>query len=360
MKAPSPTDRAWVDVDLDALVANARRLARAVARPLVPMVKANAYGAGAVPVARALAALEPIAFGVATPEEAQELRRADIAQPIITFSPLLPRWIPAVRAAQVTPSIGDPQAQRAWIESGGGPYQLEIDTGMSRAGIRWDDAASLAAVANALDADCEGLYSHSHSSETDPASVAVQHERLMTVAAALPRRPRHVHLANSAIAITQPSLAGDLARPGIFLYGGGAFGADGHVRPAAVSAVRARVLGVRLIRAGGTVSYGATWTARRDTRVATLGIGYADGVPRSLSNSGQVELGGRVVPIVGRVTMDMTLVALPDDLPIAPDDIATLFGGRISLDAAAAAAGTISYELLTSLGARLPRRCTSG
>ena len=356
MSVHVPTDRAWVDVDLDALVANARRLASCVGKPLVPMVKANAYGLGAVTAARALEAIAPWGFGIATPAEALELRAAGIGARLISFSSLLPRWIPAVREAGVRPSIGDPSALRAWRESGGGPFHLELDTGMSRGGIRWDDAAALALIRDDLGDECEGLYTHCYSSEADAASVVCQYERLQEVAAGLPVRPPLVHLANSAVSLNQPALAGDLARPGIFLYGGGTFGPAGSVRPLPVATLRARVLSVRLVRAGGTVSYGATWEAMRDTRVATIGIGYADGVPRSLSNRGQVELGGRVVPVIGRVTMDMLMVAVPDDLLVAPDDVATIFGGRIPLEAQAAAAGTLSYELLTSLGTRVPRR----
>lgn len=353
---PDGTERAWVDVDLAALAANARAVARRVERPLLPMVKANGYGLGAVPVATALEALNPWGFGVATPDEARELRDAGIRRPIVCFTPLLPAWIPDLLRINAQPAIGDVAALRAWRDAGGGAWQLEIDTGMSRGGVRWDDTESLALVRAALDEQCVGIFSHCHSAEQDAAAVLVQHTRLQAVVQGLAHRPPVVHLANSAVALNHPALAGDLARPGIYLYGGGTFGVGGADRPRPVATLQARLVAERTVRAGETVSYGATWTARRPTRVGTLAIGYADGVLRSLSNAGSVMLAGRVCPVIGRVTMDMTMIALPDDLAVTAGEPATLFGGALGLESQALAAGTISYELLTALGRRLPRR----
>ena len=152
--------------------------------------------------------------------------------------------------------------------------------------------------------------------------------------------------------------AGDLVRPGIYLYGGAA----GSQSPKAVAAFRARVVAVRSIAAGDTVGYGATWRAERPTRVATVGVGYADGFPRASPATGpypsprHIELNGKMAPLVGRVTMDMCMAAVGED--VAVGDVATVFGGLISLDQQAEAAGTISYELLTRLGpsSRTPLR----
>jgi hypothetical protein len=142
---PALAERAWVDVDLAALVTNARTVqARAGAR-LLPMVKANGYGLGAVPVARALEAVRPWGFGVATPREGAELRAGGILAPIVVFSPLNPSWIPLYLEHRLTPSIGDVAGLAAW-QPHGGPFHLEIDTGMGRAGIRWDDAEQLRAL----------------------------------------------------------------------------------------------------------------------------------------------------------------------------------------------------------------------
>ena len=345
--------RAWVDVNLSALLANARTvMARSGAR-LLPMVKANGYGLGAVRVTRALEVLEPWGYGVATPEEGAELRAAGIARPIVLFTPFLPAWRETCLAAGITPVIGDAEALACWRPTGR-PFHLEVDSGMGRAGVRWDDAASLDAIRAMLRAGaaCEGVCTHFHSADEQPASCDVQWERFQMVVASLPSRPELVHAANSAAALAGTRFAADLVRPGIFLYGGAA-----GVTPDPVAALRARVVAARRVDAGDAIGYGATWTAPRASTIATLGIGYADGVPRSLSNRGTVELGSGVHPIAGRVTMDMTLVDV-GDAPVRPGDIATLFGGRVTLDAQAAAAGTISYELLTSLGRRVERRYT--
>jgi alanine racemase len=354
------TARAWVDIDLGALVANARTLAEACGTRLLPMVKANGYGLGGARVARALDAVDPWGFGVATPEEGAALRAAGVSCPILVVSPLTPASIDAILEHGFRPAIGDPAMLQEWVSRSPGPFHLEIDTGMGRTGIRWDDEAALRAASRALasPAGWEGVFTHFHSADTDPASVAEQWRRFQAALALLPRRPALVHAANSAAAFLGRDYAADLVRPGIFLYGGTA--GESAPAPRPVAALRARVLAVRCVAAGESVSYGATWRAPASTTVATLGIGYADGLPRAEERTAagpprMVELRGRLAPVVGRVTMDMTMVAV-DDGQVAVGDVATLFGGIVSLDQQASAAGTISYELLTSLGGRLPRR----
>ena len=352
------TARAWVDIDLAAVVANARTVAAAAGVRLMPMVKANGYGLGAVAVAGALEAVDPWGFGVATAEEGAALRTAGCRRPILVATPFVPAGKDELLAADLRPSIGDLDGLRAWLATGDRPFHLEIDTGMSRAGIRWDDAPALQAVATELGKrpGWEGIFTHFHTAETDAGSVACQWERFEAALAALPRRPPLVHAANSAAALRGPAWSGDLVRPGIFLYGGEAGGAP----PRPVASLRARVVAMRSVPAGTTVSYGATWRAERATTIATVAIGYADGWHRAAHVAGaparMVELGGAPVPVVGRVTMDMTMIVA--DRGASVGDVVTLFGGIVSLDAQARAAGTISYELLTSLGARLPRRYT--
>jgi alanine racemase len=358
------TTRAWVDVDLGALRANARTLAAVSGSRLLAMVKANGYGLGGSAVARALEPLEPWGYGVASVEEGAALRAVGIARPILVASPLLPPAIDGHLAHDLRPAIGDTAALAAWCARTDRPFHLEIDTGMGRAGIRWDDAAARSAAGAALAGaeGWEGIFTHFHSAETNPASADVQWERFEQVLAALPRRPALVHAANSAGALRGRTFAGDLIRPGIYLYGGSA-GGQGPA-PAVVARLKARVVAVRSIAAGQTVSYGASWTAPRDTRVATLALGYADGFPRAADRApGRparvIELGEAIVPVVGRVTMDMTMVDV-GTAPATPGDVATIYGGRVSLDQQASAAGTISYELLTSLSARVPRCYGSG
>ena len=346
--------RAWVDIDLDALVANARRIRSSAGAPLLPMVKANGYGLGAVPVARALEAVDPWGFGVATVDEGAELRAAGVTRPIIVFTPLQPADIPRYLAHGLRPAIGDPAALGAWLAGAPSlPFHLEIDTGMARAGIRYDDGEALAAVRAALHASIgawEGVFTHFHSADADVHATETQWIHLQRAIASLGHRPPLVHAANSAGAMLGTPYAADLVRPGIFLYGGIA----GTAVPTPVAAVRARVVSVRRLGAGASVSYMAAWSAPGPVTLATLAIGYADGVLRSLGNRGTVELGGVRAPIRGRVTMDMTIVEVP--AAVAVGDVATLFGGLITLDEQALAAGTIGYELLTAIGPRVRRR----
>jgi alanine racemase len=353
------TARAWVDIDLAALADNARTVAAVSGRQLMPMVKANGYGLGAVAVCRALESIDPWGFGVATIDEGAALRAAGIGRPILVATSLLPADVERCLAQDLRPSIGDPAALAAWTASSDRPFHVEVDTGMSRGGVRWSDSAALDAIRTGLVSATgwEGMYTHFHSAETHAGSVQRQWERFQAVVSAMPRRPRLLHAANSAAALGSRAYGADLVRPGIFLYGGGA----GVMEPRPVAALRARVVGVRTVERGETVSYGATWSAGRRTTIATLAVGYADGFPRAEPEHGApsrpgrvIELGGRINPVVGRVTMDLTMIAV--DGPVAPGDVATVYGGSVSLDQHAAAAGTISYELLTGLGVRLPRR----
>jgi alanine racemase len=286
-------------------------------------------------------------------EEGAELRSAGIGRPVIVFTPVIQAWMAAMIRHDLRPVIGDVVALDQWLAAAPGrPFHIGIDTGMARAGFAYDDHATLAAARERLAgaAAYEGLASHFHSADTDPASMETQERRFHAAAAALGPRPPLVHVANSAAALRGPRFAADLVRPGIYLYGGRA----GAELPRPVAALRAVTVAVRRIAPGASVSYGATWHAAQATRLATLAIGYADGIPRSLSNRGQVELGGVRVPIRGRVTMDMILVEAPDAVEVG--DVATIFGGVVTLDEQADLAGTISYELLTSLGNRVRRR----
>jgi alanine racemase len=350
----SAPDRAWLDVNLAALLSNARRFQEQISAPLLPMVKANAYGLGAVVVARALEAVEPWGYGVATIAEALELRQAGVERPVLVFTPMREVEVDSLAAGRITPVIGDLDALDAWLAGGGGAaFHLEIDTGMSRAGFRWHDAALLDALRDRLHgvAGWEGMFTHFHSADSDLAATREQADRFEGVLGVLGSRPPLVHLSASAGAQAGVEYAADLARPGIYLYGGRA----GTLEPEPVARLSARVVALRRLRPGDRVSYGAEAEVETDTTIATIAAGYADGVPRALGGQGLVELNGMVVPIVGRVTMDMIMVDV-EDLPVSVGDVATLFGGMVPLDDQAALAGTISYELLTAISPRVPRR----
>jgi alanine racemase len=356
MTFSSETSGAWVDIDLAALVANARTVAAVSGSRLLPMVKANGYGLGAVEVARALESVDPWGFGVATVDEAAALRSGRITRPILVVTPLVPRSIERYLELDLRPAIGDPAGLAAWTARSGRPFHVEIDTGMSRAGVRWNDRPALEVFRAAAGAapGWEGVFTHFLASESDADTTVRQWDRFQEVLQSLPRRPALVHAANSAAALRGRGFAADLVRPGIFLYGG----VVGKAEPRPVAALRTRVVAIRSIDPGDTVGYGAAWRADRASLIATLGVGYADGFPRAAPHGTlpprEIELNGKLVPVVGRVTMDLCMAAIEPGAAIG--DVATIFGGLMSLDRQAEAAGTISYELLTRLGTRVARR----
>ena len=343
-------------MDLGALVANARAIQALAPRArLLPMVKANAYGLGVIPVVRALEAVDPWGFAVATAHEGRELRDAGIRGRILVMGPQTETLELAARH-DLTPALGSVEQVGAWLAlAPDRPFHVEVDTGMARWGLWWESFAADAA-RFALAPGFEGIFTHFHSPAEKPGTVREQWGRLQAVLSALPRRPPLVHAANSAAALAFPDTIGDLARPGIFLYGGGAGKAGQTPRP--VVEWRARVLATRWREAGQSVSYGATWTTTTRTCLATLAAGYADGLPRALSNVGAALIDGRRLPIAGRVTMDFTMVAATGWAPRV-GSVATLIGRdgneTIGLDDVAEAAGTISYEILTGLGQRVAR-----
>jgi alanine racemase len=351
-----PQSRAWVEVDLAAVVENARTAARVSGTRLLPVVKANAYGVGAVAVSKALETLDPWGYGVATVEEGAELRAAGIARPVLVFMPVEAALFEQFERFGLTPALGEPEAIARWTARGSRPFHLEIDTGMGRSGVRWDEIERVRGVADTP--ALEGCYTQFHSAERSDGSLERQAERFLEAVRQLPRRPPLLHVANSAAALRGRRYAFDLVRPGVFLYGGSP--GPWAPEPQPVVSLRARVLAVRRVAAGESVSYGALWTAQRPTAVATLGIGYADGVRRSLGLSGRggALLGGARCPCVGAVTMDLAMVAT-GERSVAVGDVATLIGesdgARITLDEYASSADELQREALTSLGPRLPR-----
>jgi alanine racemase len=348
------TARAWVDVDLEALASNARAFGVRAGVPLLPVVKADAYGLGVGPVVDALEPLDPWGYGVGTVEEGEALRRGGVTRPVLVLSPMLPGLAARMRGAGLRPSLGDLEAVDAWLaQDPEAPFHVDLDTGMARSGFRWDDGERLDRLAERLATALgwEGAFTHFHSAEHDAPATGEQWDRFQGAVARLGRRPRYLHAANSAGGLLDARFAADLARPGLYLYGARV---GGHV-PAPVVSFRARVIATRRVRPGDPVSYGATWRSSRATTIVTVAAGYADGVPLALSNRGHLDIAGTRHPIVGRVTMDMTMADVGDD-PVPPGAVATVFGSGLSLDLQAEAAGTIAYDLLTGIGPRVVRR----
>jgi alanine racemase len=350
---PTPS-RAWLDVDTGALVRNAERLRAHAGRPVIPMVKANAYGVGVSGVVRALERIEPWGYGVATVKEGEELRALGVRRPVIVFTPLLPQDLAPAHAAGLTPSLASAESIHSWSAMGGA-YHLAIDTGMSRAGIAWREIASLRDAVR--EHPPEGAYTHFHSAEGDDGSMEVQARRFRDAIDALGVRIPFVHADNSA-AILRNGGRYDAIRPGVFLYG---VGCDGAFDPEPVVALRARVVDLRWLEPGDTVSYGATYTARRRTRIATVAAGYGDGYPRALSDHGIAHIAGETIPLRGRVTMDMTMFDVTG-VSCEIGDVVTLIDGvasdELSVASVAGVAQMSPYELLTGMAPRLERRFT--
>jgi alanine racemase len=352
------TTRAWVEVDLGALVRNGARFATAARVPLLPTIKADAYGLGAVGVARALEALDPWGYGVGTIDEGIELRAAGITRPILVLTPILPDTFDSALEASLRPALGDRDAIAAWGHNAS-PWHLSIDTGMNRAGIGWGHVDSIHGLLAAHPP--EGAFTHFHSVLRDRTSVHVQTTRFLEAVARLPARPALLHAESSAAIERSHPSHWDLVRPGIFLYG---VGTAGGLDPEPVVSVRARIVELRDIGEGDTVSYGATYPRRdnaftdKNRRIATLPLGYADGYRRALGNRGVALVHGERVAVAGSVTMDMTMIDVTD-VPCAVGDIVTLIGqdgeDLMSVHDLADLGSLSPYELLTGLHSRLPR-----
>jgi alanine racemase len=347
--------RAWVEIDLGALLRNATRIASQSGVPIVPMVKADAYGLGAVRVARTLERLEPWGYGVATIGEGEELRRATITRPVLVFTPLLIGDFDAAVRANLTPTLGRADAIARWEETRL-PWHLAVDTGMNRAGVQWNELGELRDVIARNPP--QGVFTHFHSADKNDDSRDVQERRFAEAVAALPVRPALLHAENSPAVEHRGPSRWSFARPGVFLYGVTS-GNDPEISPDPVASVRARVVDLRTIADGETVSYGGTYRAKGERRIATLSIGYADGYRRILGNRAEAIIRGKRVPLVGVVTMDMTMVDVTNcECQIA--DAATLLGAdgdeRIDVGEIARLAEMSPYEVLTGFRGRMARR----
>lgn len=357
----SRQDRAWMEVDLDALLRNAKAAQKRAGVPLIPMVKADAYGLGAVRVVGALESIDPLAYGIATVAEGRELREAGIKRPIIVFSPLLRDEYSEAREFSLTPSLGTPDEINEWVGGGGGAWELSIDTGMSRAGIEWREVGAIRDVV--AKHPPAGAFTHFHSAELNDGSMDEQEQRFRDAVKKLPARPKILHTDASAAIVRHAHSEWDAIRPGVFLYGVGS-DAGPELDPDAVVSIHARIVETRWIEKGDTVSYDATWTALSRRRIATIPMGYADGYPRALGSRGSALSADKRLPVVGLVTMDMIMVDVTDS-KCEVGDILTLAGkvdgvGEIGFAELGALAGMSYYEVLTGLRARLERYYTGG
>ncbi len=363
-------------IDLDALAHNLRQIRGCLpaGTGVCAVVKADAYGHGAVPVSLELERLGVDSFAVATVEEGVELRDAGVRLPILVLG-IGGSGAREALEKGLTPVVYSPacaeRIARAAGEAGRDvSVDIKLDTGMGRVGLLPDEWLPVAErLLEEPHVRLGGLLSHYSSADTDPEFTRLQTERFRQ---ALdrgrrldPRTGKRIHVANSAAVLSGQGIAGDTVRPGILLYG--AYPARYlmdriPLRP--VMTLRTEVLQVKTLPPGSPVSYGQTFHTRRTSRIAVLPLGYADGYRRDFSNRGKVLIHGETAPVVGTVTMDLTMVDVTDLPETREGDEVVLFGAAgdrvLRVDDLAETIGTISYELLCGVSRRVPRVLRGG
>lgn len=367
--------RTWVEISLSQIAANYHAL-RHVAGPcvhLVPVVKADAYRHGAIPVAARLEREGARWFAVSNSAEGLQLRDGGIQAGILVMGDFAPFERETLAGADLTPVIHSLTRLReydSFARARGAvlPYHLKLDTGMGRLGTRASVGEILDAITSASSLRLDGLMTHfaSASDFDSPQTVeqAAAFERVRQALAAAGVRPPLLHLSSSApVAFNQSHLFGTMVRPGLALYGyvsppsGNAPPLAAHVKPAL--AWRACILEIKEVETGATIGYNARWRAPRPSRIAVVAAGYADGVPHSLSNRGHALAAGRLVPLIGAVSMDLITLDVTGCPNLWPGDPATLIGedgdARYDAEDMAREAGIISYAVLCGIGHRVVR-----
>ena len=358
------TVRTWAEVDLDALAHNYRLL-----RGLAPdsrflgVVKANAYGHGAVPVAKKLESLGADMLAVACLDEAVELRRAGIAVPILCLGQTPVEYASDLLEYNITQTVGDLETGKALSEAAvkaGKKLKIhvKVDTGMGRLGFVGPALNEEIRALRALPGlEAEGIFTHFADADGSKEYTTAQNRKLGDAIGALRKAGlefKICHCAASAAVLNYPYTSMDMIRPGIALYG--YCPAPGMDNPGLkpVMTVKSRISAVRTLPAGSFISYGRTATLHQISRLAVVPIGYGDGYPRVLSNQMDMLIRGIPCPIVGRICMDMCMVDVTGLEDVQPGEAAVVYGPKLT-QRAAKLAGTIPYELLCQLTPRIPR-----
>jgi len=366
----------WAEVSLSALRRNFCALRQFVGSDveICAVVKADAYGHGARECARALQAEGARWFGVTSTEEGVQLRQAGISARILLMTGFWEGEERDVVHHRLTPAVWQPwhleRLQRAALEANapGFPVHLKVDTGMGRLGAGWEELPSLLTSLRAASyLSLEGVFTHLASAEVIGAADTQQQLAAFERTAKLVERegfaPKFYHVANSAALVSRPEARKNFVRPGISLYGYYLpFSGDAHVQAPAVEPVlswKAQIISLRSLPPGSPLGYNGTYVTSRPSRIAVLPVGYADGLNRRLSSRGRVLVRGAYAPIVGRISMDLTLVDVTDVPGVELGDEAILIGtseGRsITAWEHANAAHTIPYEVLCNISKRVPR-----
>ena len=360
----------WAEVDLDALEANLAAV-RAHLGPtqVLAVVKANAYGHGAVEVSRVLEQKGVDCLGVALPEEGLELRCAGIGSPIVVLGGFAPAQADLLLEHQLTPALfraDQIEALSAAAERRGSraPAHLKIDTGMGRLGVPLREVGAFAArLAASPRIDLNGVFSHLAVAE-EPSDPFTREQIDLFRSAVDSLRgaglmPASIHLANSAAVLDHAPARLTMVRPGLVLYGYHPSELVTRLPLRPVLSLMSRIIYLKDVPAGTSVGYGRTYVTARASRIASLALGYDDGLPRLVGNRGYVLVHGRQAPIIGRVSMDLTTIDVTGIPRTALGDTAVVLGRsgaeELSADRIASWAETISWEVLCGIGQRVPR-----
>lgn len=363
--------RTWAEIHLDRLESNYRALrATAPGCKFVGLVKANAYGHGAVPVAKKLEALGADYLAVACLDEALELRRGGVQAPVIILGNTPPEYTRELMEHRITQTVYDlslaKEFSRRALEKGGRlRCHLKVDTGMSRLGILCDEA-HLACGVDTLEEmyrlpglEAEGIFMHFADADSCPPYSEMQIRRFRAVLAALEERGCTFalrHCCAGAATLNYPEAHFDMIRPGIPLYGlYPAPSTEGKIVLKPVMELKTRVISLKRMPKGACVSYGRTYTLERDSLIAAVPVGYADGLFRLLSGRMEMAVRGRKVRQIGRICMDMCMLDVTDVPGISEGDVVTVFGDGAPVQTLADTLGTITYELLCAVSPRVPR-----
>ena len=379
MSSSSARRPTWAEIDLDNLAANFNRVRQRVSpvARVMAVIKANAYGHGAVPCARRLAAERADWFGVALPEEAIELRTAGITQPILCLAGFWPGQAAACIQHHLTPVVYhlemiDALNQAAANAGVVADVHVKVDTGMGRLGVRFDQLSEFVnALTSFRNVRIDGIMSHLAAAD-DAACQPLTRDQIQRFEDAVivfrdhGYRPTHLHLANSAGVYGHRDSWGNMVRPGGVLYGlwrdvlSLATSEDPGLKP--VMSLHSRISLLKWVPSGETIGYGCTFEASRRSLIATLPVGYHDGYMRGLSNRAHVIVRGVYAPVVGRISMDLTLIDVTDVAGVELDDQVTLLGWNrrqselnIPAEELARIAGTLSYEVTCGVSERVPR-----
>lgn len=368
--------RVCAHINLDAVLHNLKAMREHISADtkIMAVIKADAYGHGAVPIAWEMEELPYVyGYGVASVEEAMQLRNANIRKPILVLGYTFPYSYSTLINQEITPTVFRSDVLHQLDEMAGkmnvkAPIHIKVDTGMTRIGIR-PDAEGVAFVKEALACEnliVEGIFTHfSKADEADKAFAKGQHERFLAFVDACEKENNFkfdfVHCSNSAGIIDMPQANEDLVRAGIILYG---MWPSDEVNKNAIElepvlSLKSHIVYVKEVEAGVPVSYNGTYITDRTTRIATIPVGYADGYPRNLSNTGTVLIAGKRAPIIGRVCMDQFMVDVTHIPECKEGDEVTLIGRDgeecITMEELGDISGRFNYEFACEIGKRTPR-----